>query len=101
MGDQEWIHEWTEDSNQKNIMSSYSLYILRCSDNSLYTGITTDLMRRIAEHNTDDKKWAKYTKIRRPIELVYSEWFWNRSEASKREYEIKQMTKSKKEELIK
>lgn len=77
----------------------YFLYILRCSDNSLYTGITTDLDRRITEHNWNEK-WAKYTRTRRPVELIYSESFENRSEASKREYEIKKMKKIDKESLI-
>jgi len=78
----------------------YSTYILRCADDTLYTGITTDTARRVQEHNTDDKKWAKYTRNRRPVELVYTEIFDNRSDASKREYEIKQMSKRAKESLI-
>ena len=78
----------------------YSTYILRCADDTLYTGITTDLDRRIAEHNTDNKKWAKYTKNRRPVELVYSKSYENRSEASRREYTIKQMTREEKIKLI-
>jgi len=77
----------------------YYLYMVRCSDNSLYTGITTDLKRRILEHN-ESKKGAKYTKSRRPVVLVYEEKFENRAEASKREYTVKKLTKSKKEELI-
>ncbi len=78
----------------------YSTYIIRCADDTLYTGITTDIERRIAEHNTDDKKWAKYTKIRRPVELVYHEKYLTRSEASKREYEIKELSRAQKLELI-
>jgi putative endonuclease len=81
-------------------MSSYSTYILRCSDDTLYTGITTDLVRRVEEHNTSDTKWAKYTKNRRPVKLVYSEEFANRSEASKREYVIKQLPREEKMKLI-
>ena len=73
--------------------------MLRCSDNTLYTGITTDLERRINEHNSSDKG-AKYTKARRPVILVYSEKHSDRSSASKREYAIKKMTKSNKELLI-
>lgn len=80
-------------------MSTYFLYILRCADSTLYTGITTDLDRRITEHN-ESEKWAKYTRTRRPVELIYSESFENRSEASKREYEIKKMKKIDKESLI-
>ena len=78
----------------------YFLYILRCADTTLYTGITTDLERRIIEHN-ESEKWAKYTKMRRPVELIYSEEYDSRSEASKREYEIKQMTRIEKELLVK
>lgn len=81
-------------------MSIYFLYILRCADTTLYTGITTDLDRRITEHN-ESEKWAKYTRIRRPVEIIYSESFENRSEASRREYEIKKMTKKDKEILVK
>ncbi len=81
-------------------MNKYFTYILHCADDTLYTGITTDLERRIHEHNTDDKKWAKYTRIRRPVELVYSEEYTSRSEACKREYEIKHLSKSEKEKRI-
>jgi putative endonuclease len=81
-------------------MKNYFTYILRCADDTLYTGIATDLERRIREHNIDDKKWAKYTKSRRPVILAYSETSTNRSEASKREYEIKQMKRDEKELLI-
>ena len=77
----------------------YCLYMVRCNDNSLYTGITTDLERRILEHN-GSKKGAKYTKSRRPVTLVYEEKFENRAEASKREYAVKKLTKSEKEELL-
>jgi len=78
----------------------YYVYILQCSDNSLYTGITTDLERRIFEHNNSDKG-AKYTKIRRPVILVYNEKCENRSDASKREYEIKKLTRTQKLKIIK
>ncbi len=79
---------------------SYYTYILHCADNTLYTGITTDLERRIREHNTDDKKWAKYTKSRRPVELIYHENYLSRSEASKREYRIKQLSRAEKIKLV-
>ncbi len=78
---------------------SYFVYIVRCSDKTLYTGITTDVDRRIEEHNSSDKG-TKYTSLRRPVELVYSEASEDRSKASKREYEIKKLTKLKKLELI-
>ena len=78
---------------------SYYVYILECSDKTLYTGIATDVKRRLDEHNNSDKG-AKYTKIRRPLKLVYSEESENRSSASKREYEIKKLSREKKLELI-
>ncbi|WP_434637913.1 GIY-YIG nuclease family protein [Sulfurimonas sp. NW7] len=78
----------------------YYVYILQCSDNSLYTGITTDLKRRVSEHNHSEKG-AKYTKIRRPVRLVYNEEHTNRSSASKREYEIKKLSRSEKLKIIK
>ena len=80
-------------------MSNYYVYVLSCCDNTLYTGITTDVKRRVDEHNNSEKG-AKYTKLRRPVELAYSEESLNRSTASKREYEIKKMSRLKKLELI-
>ncbi len=79
---------------------SYFVYILECSDNSLYTGITTNIEKRLNEHNTSPKG-AKYTKARRPVKLVYQEPAQDRSAASKREYAIKKLTKTKKLQLIK
>jgi len=79
---------------------SYFVYILECNDGSLYTGIAKDIQKRLEEHNTSDKG-AKYTKVRRPVKLVYSESSENRSSASKREYEIKKLTRLKKLQLIK
>lgn len=78
----------------------YYLYILKCADKTLYTGITTDLKRRIAEHN-DKKLGAKYTASRRPVKLVFSKKFKNRSAASKAEARIKKLKKFQKLELIK
>ena len=78
---------------------SYFVYILECSDNTLYTGIATDVQRRLDEHNNSDKG-AKYTKVRRPVKLVYSEPQDNRSSASKREYAIKKLKRKEKLELI-
>jgi len=77
----------------------YFVYIVKCSDDTLYTGIATDVKRRVDEHN-DSKKGAKYTKPRRPVELVYSEIAQDRSCASKREREIKKLPRIKKLELI-
>ena len=73
-------------------------YILKCSDGTFYTGWTNDLEKRIGAHNCG--KGAKYTKSRRPVTLVYYEEFSTKEEAMRREYEIKQMTRKKKQELI-
>lgn len=79
----------------------WTVYILRCSDNSLYTGITRDLNRRLNEHNHNDRLAAAYTRARRPLTLVYHEMQADRSSASKREAMIKKMSKAEKETLIK
>ncbi len=75
------------------------VYILRCADQSLYTGITTNLSRRLDEHN-DSSKGARYTRGRRPVVLIYSESQPNRATASQREYAIKQLSRSEKEQLL-
>lgn len=74
--------------------------MLRCSDETLYTGITTDLARRVEEHNSS-LKGAKYTRSRRPVSLVYSEPCKDKSSATLRELEIKKLPRVKKLELIK
>ena len=73
-------------------------YILKCKDGSLYTGWTNDLEQRVAAHNTG--KGAKYTKARRPVELVYFEEFETKEQAMKREYAIKQMARKDKLEMV-
>jgi len=78
----------------------YYLYLLKCADETLYTGITVDLDRRIKEHNTS-KLGAKYTSMRRPVELIYSKEFINRSLASKEENRIKNISRKEKLQLIK
>ena len=78
----------------------YYLYIVECADHTLYTGITTDLDRRIAEHNSS-KLGAKYTSTRRPVKLVFSKKFKTRSLASKEEFCLKKLKRSQKLELIK
>ena len=79
----------------------YFVYILKCADGTLYTGIATELKRRVEEHNNSDKG-SKYTRMRRPVTLVYSEKYPDRSTASKREYEIKKkMSRAEKLKLIK
>ncbi len=77
------------------------LYILKCSNNTYYTGVTTDIERRLKEHNNKQVRGSKYAKARIPVELVYQETHPDRSSAQKREYQIKQLTRVKKEELIK
>lgn len=79
-------------------MGSHFVYIVRCSDNSLYTGYTNNIEARINKHNAG--KGAKYTKIRRPVVLVYQEMYETKSEALRREYEIKTFTKQRKLKLI-
>lgn len=79
---------------------SWQVYIVRCADDSLYTGIARDLERRIAEHNADNGPGASYTRSRRPVALVYREVAADRSAASKREYQIKQLSRAEKLVLI-
>ena len=74
------------------------VYILRCADDTLYTGWTNDIEKRIEVHNSG--KGAKYTRARLPVELVYTEEFDDKIEAQKREYAIKQLTRAGKETLI-
>ena len=77
----------------------YSIYILKCADNSLYTGITTDLKRRFLEHK--NKIGSHYTSAKTAVKIVYSEEHPDRSSASKREAEIKSWPRKKKLEMIK
>ena len=80
-------------------MSNWWIYILQCNDGTLYTGITTDVERRLDEHNNSNKG-AKYTRNKRPVLLTYTEQSENRSTASKREYQIKKMSRKDKLKLI-
>ena len=73
-------------------------YMVKCSDGTLYTGWTTDLEHRVKAHN--DGEGAKYTRSRRPVELVYYEEYATKAEAMKREDSIKQLTRKQKEKLI-
>ena len=77
---------------------TWKLYMLRCCDGSLYTGITTDVEKRIAVHNSG--KGAKYTRSRKPVELVYQEACADHSHALRRELEIKAMKREQKLKLI-
>ncbi len=77
------------------------LYMVRCADETLYTGITTDVERRISEHNSDDRVGARYTRTRRPVQLVYTEQVESRSAAAIREAAIKKLTRRQKLALCK
>ncbi|WP_256295866.1 GIY-YIG nuclease family protein [Haloarchaeobius salinus] len=79
-------------------MSSHHVYVLRCADDTLYTGYTTDVERRVAEH--DAGEGAKYTRGRTPVELVHVESYDDRGTAMSREYEIKQLSRHRKERLV-
>lgn len=80
-------------------MADWSVYVLRCADGSLYTGVTTDLNRRLLAHNGGTG--AAYTRARLPVTLLYSEPAGGRSEALKRELQIKKLPRRRKLELIK
>jgi len=80
-------------------ISRWKVYMLRCSDDTLYTGVTTDLKRRVNEHNTSNLG-AKYTRAKRPVELVYFENCDDKVDATKREYAIKQLSRKEKLKLI-
>lgn len=75
------------------------VYILKCSDETLYTGWTNNLDKRLEAHNSG--KGAKYTRVRLPVKLVYYEEYEDKIEAMKREYEIKQLSRKEKVKLIK
>ena len=75
------------------------VYILKCSDNSLYTGVSTDVERRLKEHNAKNSR-SKYTRSRQPVELVHTESCASKSEALKRENEIKRLSSKEKRSII-
>jgi len=77
----------------------WHLYIVKCNDGTLYTGVTTNIDRRIREHNST-KRGAKYTRSRRPVELVWTKEYENRSEVQSAEYEFKKLTHKQKLEII-
>ncbi len=81
-------------------MGDWYVYLLRCSDNTLYTGITTDVARRIREHNDGGPLGARYTRNKRPVRLMYQEPAKSRSHATLREYEIKRLSREQKEAFI-
>ena len=83
-------------------MNNWWVYIVQCSNNSLYTGITTDVERRFDEHQNNNSKASKYCARRRPLKLVYTSLaFENKSDASKEEYRIKQLSHKEKLNFIK
>ncbi|MFH1217993.1 MAG: GIY-YIG nuclease family protein [Pseudomonadota bacterium] len=79
--------------------NNWHVYIVRCSDGTLYTGVTTNLARRISEHNSP-RGGARYTRARQPVELVYAESGASRSAVCSREYEIKKLSLAEKTHLI-
>lgn len=80
-------------------MADWYVYMVRCADQSLYTGVTTDLQRRVDEHNSQ-RKAARYTRVRQPVTLVYSEAQTDRRAACQRESAIKRLTRAQKLSLI-
>ena len=81
-------------------MSDWYLYLLRCSDGSLYTGITTNVARRFAEHRENSGTGAKYLRGRRPLMLVFQKKLRSRSLALAVESKVKRLSKKRKEDLI-
>lgn len=84
-------------------MSSWYVYMLVCADGTYYTGVTTDVSRRVSEHNGAGaaRKGAKYTQARRPVRLVYSEVAAGRGAAQEREHALRQLNRREKEQLAK
>ena len=78
---------------------TWHLYVVNCSDGTLYTGVTTNIDRRVHEHNTS-KRGAKYTKTRRPVKLLWSKEYETRSEAQSAEYEFKKLFRKQKLQII-
>lgn len=91
------IKEVDSEANKKRGYM-WQTYIVKCDDNTYYTGVTNNIKRRIKLHNCG--KGAKYTAARRPVQLIYSEQFFSRSASQKREYEIKKLSRAKKARLI-
>lgn len=81
-------------------MKAWFVYILHCADDTLYTGITVELLRRVDEHNSDNVLGARYTRSRRPVALVYTEQQATRAEAAKREAALKKLNRQQKLALI-
>lgn len=81
-------------------MSVWSLYVVRCADNTLYTGITTDVAERFAQHSQGGARAAKYLRGRGPLQLVFSAEVGDRVEASRLEWRVKRLTRRQKERLL-
>ncbi|MEJ2761156.1 MAG: GIY-YIG nuclease family protein [Gammaproteobacteria bacterium] len=81
-------------------MAEWFVYIVRCADGTLYTGITCDVERRLREHNGKGRRGAAYTRARRPVRLVYREPCPDRSRAARREYKLRNMPRRDKEKLV-
>ena len=79
---------------------TWCVYIVLCSDKTLYTGVAKDVDRRVHEHNTSDRLGARYTRGRRPVVLVYTEACADRGQAARREVQIKRLSRREKEGLI-
>lgn len=94
------ICETTGIPGQEGEALNWHVYMVRCADDSLYTGIARDVVRRVQEHNSNNLLAANYTRARRPVTLVYMEPVPTRSAASKREYQIKQLTRQQKDALL-
>lgn len=81
------------------MMDEWYVYMVRCADDTLYTGIARDVVRRIGEHN-GGRQGARYTRARRPVSLVYQERCTGRAQATRRELEIKRLSRLEKERLL-
>lgn len=87
-------------SANKSSNKPWFVYLLRCADDTFYAGITTDTARRVDEHNQGGPRGARYTRSRRPVKLIYSERWTNRSEAGKREAAVKRLSRAEKQALV-
>ena len=79
---------------------NWFVYMILCHDGTLYTGISTDVARRFKEHAAQGKKCAKYLRGKSPLQLVFQQSVGSRADASKVEYQIKKLSKSQKDDLI-
>jgi len=96
-GELRWV--LIEDISRDPMGDEWYMYVLECSDSTYYTGITTDVKRRLHEHNNTGKA-SKYVKARRPVAVIYSTDFENRSIAAKAEYRFKQLSRQQKRDVI-